>query len=194
MELQTLKNYIIQRLQNELPTHFVYHSIEHTLDVYESACRIAENEQIAEEQMTLIQAAALLHDFGYIEQAEGHEAVSCHYAHQILPSFGYSNEAIEQICSMIMATKIPQNPQDKLSEILCDADLDYLGRTDFFEIGSRLFHEFLSFQIVKNEKEWHLKQEAFLSIHQYFTTYSKANRLAQKQINLSLVKDKLKTL
>src|SRR5690606_19212224 len=132
MELDTLKNYITQRLQNELPTHFVYHSIEHTLDVYESACRIAENKQVSDEEMELIKTAALLHDFGYIEQANGHEAISCHYAQQILPSYGYSNEAIEQICTMIMATRIPQSPQDKLSEILCDADLDYLGRTDFF--------------------------------------------------------------
>ena len=33
------------------------------------------------------------------------------------------------------ATKIPQTPLTKLEEIICDADLDYLGREDFFEIS-----------------------------------------------------------
>ncbi len=194
MELEALKDYIVNRLQDELPSYFVYHSVAHTLDVWQAVCSIADDAQLADDEKRLLQTAALLHDFGYVEQANEHETISCRFAHQILPQFGYSEAEITQICEMIMATKVPQAPQNYLSQILCDADLDYLGRSDFFDIGNRLFQEFLTFKIVQNEKEWHLKQVSFLSEHQYFTSYSKKHRLSQKEINLSLVKDKLKRL
>lgn len=194
MNLGVFRQYILNRLKNELPAHYVYHTIEHTLDVCQAAQRIAEEENLPFYEQELLQTAALLHDFGYIEQAQGHEAISCDYAHQVLPEFGYTESEIKEICGIIMATKIPHAPSNHLGEILCDADLDYLGRTDFFDIGCKLFEEFLMFKIVESEKEWQEKQVSFLRMHRYYTDYSKTKRLPQKQINLSLVQDKLNSL
>ena len=75
-----------------------------------------------------------------------------------------------------MATRIPQSPSTKLEKILCDADLDYLGRDDFYEIGSRLFEELRDQGVVETEREWNLVQKTFLDSHRYHTNFSKINR------------------
>jgi hypothetical protein len=39
---------------------------------------------------------------------------------------------------LIHVTEIPHKPLNHLQEIICDADLDYLGRNDFQEIADNL--------------------------------------------------------
>jgi hypothetical protein len=40
-----------------------------------------------------------------------------------------------------MATKLPPNPKNLLEKIICDSDLDYLGRSDFIPVSNTLFEE-----------------------------------------------------
>jgi hypothetical protein len=91
-----------------------------------------------------------------------------------------------------MATKIPQTPQTQLERILCDADLDYLGRDDFFSIGSRLFEEMKGRGFVESEREWNLIQKTFLESHRYHTAFSRANREEMKQQHLQEIIAKFK--
>lgn len=60
-------------------------------------------------------------------------------ARQYLPHFGYTGDEIEQVCDIIMATQMPQNPHNHLGQIICDADLDYLGRNDFLSLVKGYF-------------------------------------------------------
>ena len=91
---------------------------------------------------------------------------------------------------MTSVREIPQNPKNLLEEILCDADLDYLGREDFFKIGNHLFEELKSYKIVNTEREWDLLQIRFLEQHQYFTKTAIAIRKPKKDLYLKLLKDK----
>jgi hypothetical protein len=92
---------------------------------------------------------------------------------------------------MIMATKIPQTPNNHLEQILADADLDYLGRDDFFTIGNKLYDELAMFGIITNERDWNLLQERFLESHNYHTATAISSRNAKKQQNLDIIKSKL---
>jgi hypothetical protein len=92
---------------------------------------------------------------------------------------------------MIRATKVPQNPQTLLEEIICDSDLDYLGRDDFFSIGEGLYKEFRIQKIVSNEEEWNQLQVSFLESHHYFTKTSNERRKKGKQLNLEKIKEKI---
>ena len=141
MDPQAARSFILSELRDGLPTDRSYHSFEHTLDVYASTVTIAEEEGVSGEDMDLLKTAALYHDSGFLREPEDHEHGGCRVAREHLPHFGYSDEQVERVCEMIMATKIPQQPKNRLSEILCDADLDYLGRNDFFSIGDVLFKE-----------------------------------------------------
>ncbi|MEL6676524.1 MAG: HD domain-containing protein [Bacteroidota bacterium] len=167
-------------MQLHLPPVLSYHSLAHTLDVYQSAQTLAKAEGITGQALMLLKTAALYHDSGFIHGMDEHEQRSCEIARKHLPEFGFTSAEVKQICSMIMATKLPQSPSHKLEEILCDADLDYLGRKDFYTIGHTLFQEFKSRGIVQGEEDWNRLQVQFLHAHTYFTPTAQKLRAPQK--------------
>ncbi len=193
MEFLKAKSHITKRLKNELPKYLYYHSTEHIKDVYNATKQIAASEGVKGENLKLLLIAALYHDSGFMIKAKNHEKLSCTIVKETLPDFGFSAEQIKKICGMIMATKIPQNPQNHLEEILCDADLDYLGREDFFTIGNHLFEELKTYKIVITKRDWNLLQIGFLEQHNYFTKTAIALRKPQKDKYLTLLKEKTKS-
>lgn len=100
---------------------------------------------------------------------------------------------MEAIAGMIMATRLPQSPTTLLEKILCDADLDYLGRDDFYEIGGRLFAELKEQEVVETEREWNIMQRTFLQSHRYHTRFGQTNREPGKQERLQEISAKLKS-
>ncbi|OJV55800.1 MAG: hypothetical protein BGO31_17050 [Bacteroidetes bacterium 43-16] len=191
MDYQAINKVILQKLREELPKHLSYHSVSHVLDVIDATEQIATGEGISGEDLVLLKTAALFHDSGFLFGAKDHEQKSCEVAAEYLPQFGYDQAQIDQIKGMIMATKIPQAPQNHLEQILADADLDYLGRDDFFTIGDKLYDELAMFGIITNERDWNLLQERFLESHVYHTRTAISNRNAKKQENLDIIKTKL---
>ena len=187
------KRHILDRLKNELPQHLTYHGYYHTMDVYAMTIDIAIKEGITDEkEVTMLKTAALFHDAGFLKTYNGHEIAGCQLVRECLPNFGYSDLEIELICGMIQATKIPQLPQNLLEEIIADADLDYLGREDFYQIGNLLFDELKSLDILQGENDWNTLQVYFLSSHNYFTKTSKQRRTKEKESRLIELKNKIK--
>lgn len=183
---------ILNKLKNELPANLFYHSIDHTLDVYHCAESIAKEERISDSDLKLLLIAAIYHDAGYLEQNHNHEQISCEIARKYLPQFNYSQKDIDLICGIIMATKIPQRPKNHLEEIICDADLNYLGRKDFFDIGENLYREMFAFGYIKNKVEWNRIQLDFMRQHHYFTTTVIKHNYSQKEKNIAIVQSKIK--
>ncbi len=191
MEFKQAKKFILNKLKNELPHSLTYHSTKHIKDVYRSAQKLAKLERVKGEDLTILLTAVLFHDSGFIWQLYQHEIVSCEIANKHLPDFGYNPEQIERICHLIMATKIPQDPHNLLEEIICDSDLDYLGRDDFFEIGNELYKELCTFDVVNNENEWNRMQVRFLENHHYFTASAKQLRKDKKDEYIAMVKRRI---
>jgi uncharacterized protein len=190
-QFQQLKELILGKLEKELPGHLSYHNIEHTTDVMQAVVLIGDIEGIDEKNRRLLLTAALFHDTGFLIGREEHENASCNMATRYLPGFGYQPAEIETICNMIMATRLPQSPQNHLEEILCDADLDYLGRIDFFMLSNRLFAELRDEGIVKDEEEWDIQQADFMGSHRYFTETSINLHQAKKEQYIESIKSKL---
>lgn len=193
MNFEAAKKYILNRLKNELPVHLTYHGYHHTLDVYEMTKEIAQEEGVKDkEELTLLKTAALYHDCGFLSAYKGHEDISCDIARDSLPRFGYSESQIETVCHMIQATKIPQRPTNLLGEILADADLDYLGRDDFYSISKSLLDELRSIDALHDENEWNKIQVNFLAQQHYFTKTSKERRKEEKDKRLEELKKIIK--
>ena len=192
MEYEKIKKIILKELKENLPEHLSYHSVMHVKDVINAVEEIAIAENVEGEDLMLLKTAALFHDTGFLYGAKDHEQKSCEIAQKYLLDYGYSQPQIDKIKGMIMATKIPQSPNNHLEQILADADLDYLGRDDFFTIGDKLFDELTMFGIVNSERDWNLLQEKFLENHHFFTQTAINNRNQKKQQNLEIIKSKLK--
>jgi predicted metal-dependent HD superfamily phosphohydrolase len=191
MQFKEAKSYIFKRLTSELPKHLYYHGAWHTQDVYQAATRLAQAENVTGKDLTLLLTAVMFHDSGFVINGKEHETTSCATARDVLPQFAYQDEDIERICGMIMATRLPQTANNLYEEIICDADLDYLGRNDFFSIGKRLFREFRFMGVVKNEYDWDMLQIRFLEKHHYFTQTAINTRGAKKQEHLNFLIEKM---
>ena len=50
-----------------------------------------------------------------------------------------------------------------MEKIICDADLDYLGRADFFEISDSFFKELKEYKYLNNKSQWD-KLQVFLKL------------------------------
>lgn len=188
MRITDAGNFIINKLNDELPGYLIYHNSKHAIDVYDAAKRLAEGEGVVGDDLTLLLTAAYYHDAGFLVKAKGHEEESCRIVQEVLPGFDYDAEQISRICGIIMATRLPQSPKNHLEEILADADLDNLGRDDFFDVSHDLFRESLFFDKVVDEKDWDQQQIDFIEKHQYFTKTAINLRQAKKDANLVRIK------
>lgn len=182
-------DYIIDRMGRELPPGYYYHNVDHVLDVLQAVTTIAELELVGPADTELLQVAALYHDSGFVVSDADHERMGCNITGEYLPTIGYTTEEISTIRHLIMATHVPHAPASHLEQIMCDADLDYLGRDDFFSTGHRMFLEMQALGKVRDEQEWNELQLKFLIAHRYFTATSKRLRQEKKMRHLDMVRE-----
>jgi len=182
-----IENFLI----NHLPKDYTYHTIHHIRDVVEQSERIAKKEKINKEDIADLKLAAWLHDVGYIWEPNRHEARGSEYATTILNAMDFPAQKINRITGMIMATKIPQSPKNILEQIICDADLDYLGREGYEENSLLLLQE-LRLKKEISALDWLKIQDQFLSKHTYFTKTSNTTRNKLKSEVLANIKSTLK--
>jgi predicted metal-dependent HD superfamily phosphohydrolase len=149
---------------------------------------IAKAEGInTEHEVDLLKLAAAYHDSGFLFTYKNHEEKSCEILKNDLAG-KLNKQDIEIVCGLIMATRIPQSPKTHLEKIICDADLDYLGRSDFEPISNNLYKEFIVYGVIKEKDNWNEIQIKFLETHNYFTSSSFLKRNTKKQEHLLLLK------
>jgi len=187
----SMKTFVIDLLKTRIPIFYYYHNYEHTLYVEDKALEIGRAEGCTEQEMKLISTAALWHDTGFTKTYLEHEEEGCNLAKQYLPEYGYSPDDVKKICGIIMATKIPQSPKNKLEEIVADADLEYLGTPDAAIKAGHLFKEWRHMDPSLTREEWNKKQIAFLQSHHYFTHFCKETKEAAKISYLQSLLDKI---
>ena len=141
--------------------------------------------------LLLLKTASLFHDSGFLVRYINHEEASVQIVNEILPDFGYLPKQIEVISKIIYATKCNQKPENILEKILCDSDLDYLGRDDFFMKGIRLKREKNEHGTPTSLKEWYIQEYYFLLKHEYYTKSAVELRQKKKMMHLSQIKELL---
>lgn len=188
MNLPGAMDFVVKYQNENHHPAFHYHGIFHTLDVHQSVVRLAAVEKVDPEDLPLLEAAALFHDIGITEGYKDHEKKSADIARTVLPRFGFSGGSIDRICDLILSTSIHTLPSKLPEMILCDADLDHLGRADFFMRSFQLQTEWSMLGIRRTTPAEWLKIEAeFMKEHRYFTQTAKATRDAGKAENLAYI-------
>jgi predicted metal-dependent HD superfamily phosphohydrolase len=147
------------------------------------------------ETLLLLETAALYHDTGFLLQYGDHETASIAIARETLPDFGYTHAQIELIVGLIGATRMPQRPRTPLQELICDADLDLIGREDFVRLNHEL-HKEVSVYSGRDisEYEWLIDQLKFLEDHHFFTRAALATRSEGKAQNLAHMRQSLERM
>jgi len=185
----SLQDRVFDRLIQDLDPRLCYHDINHTRsDVMPAVERLAKGVDVTENDQRIVMTAALLHDLGFVEKYEGNEAVAAGMAAEMLPEFGYTPGQIDTITGIILATRVPQAPRTTLQAIMCDADLDALGRKDFFVRSMLLRQERCEFLECVSLRDWLEFQVTFLRGHEYFLDVTKSLRDEGKARNLEELK------
>lgn len=184
-KIETLTN-VAGELMPKLP----YHNFRHAIDVYTAANTLSLLGEVNYEDRFLLKTSALLHDIIVVPGLKDNEERSTEFARQYLPKIGYSPDQTEKIGRLILATKMPQNPNGFLEQVLCDADLDNLGRPDFFELGEKVRAELR----LPNNERWYQIQIQFLKNHQYHTEVARKLRNSGKAANIQRLEKMLQEL
>jgi adenylate cyclase len=189
IQFTDLQEHILDKMEKELPSSLFYHNIKHTVDVVTQVELIGLGENVGDEELLLLKTAALFHDAGHTLSYENHEYFSCVIAREILQEYYYTRYQVDRICELIMSTKLPPKPQNKLQEIICDADLDYLGRSDMIPVSNTLYLELKERSMIKSLIDWNRLQMKFISGHQYFTETARNLREVNKQMQIERIRN-----
>ena len=187
IQFTDIQEVILDKLEKELPDYLFYHNVKHTVDVVTEVELIGWGEGCSDEEILLLKTAGLFHDAGHIVAYDNHEYYGTLMVREMLPKYGYSPEQIERICSIIMATKLPPKPTNLLEDIICDSDLDYLGRSDFIPVSNTLFEELKAQNKIGKLNDWNKIQVKFISGHQYFTNTARSLREVNKQLQIERI-------
>lgn len=171
-----------------------FHNFQHTIEVLNYSKIIAIKENVTPEEFNLVSIAALYHDTGIADGYQNHEAMSALYAKLYLQKLGFLETDITVVTDCIHATKMPQNPQTKLQQIICDADLSHLSAKNYLS-KNKLLREEWETELGKtySDKEWIEMNVDFLKNHNYFTSYGKNTLSKGKERNIELLKKKSNT-
>jgi hypothetical protein len=186
-----LQEIVLDKLEKELPGYLYYHNVKHTVDVVTEVELIGWAEGCTDEEILILKTAALFHDAGHTIDYDNHEFHGTRLAMEMLPAYGYSHDQIERICSVIMATKLPPRPSNLLESIICDSDLDYLGRSDFIPVSNTLYEELKAQNKMGSLNDWNKIQVKFISGHQYFTATARSLREVNKQLQIERLQSQI---
>lgn len=190
MDFTGARDHILERLEQGLDRRLCYHNLAHTLDVHKAVENLSRTENIPPHSRLILETAAYYHDSGMLVGYQEHEKHSIFIAREILPSYHYSPEEIDEVEKLIQVTTIPQQAQTQLEKIICDADLDNLGREDFFIQSFCLKLEWEYFNIRSTTlHEWLIFEQKFLEVHKYYTASARNSRDAQKRKNLNQIRE-----
>ncbi len=188
VQFSDLQEFILDKLEKELPSYLYYHNVKHTVDVVTESELIGWTEGLDDHQLLILKTAALFHDVGHTISYVDHEERGTDIAREILPKYHYKAEEIDKICHIIMATKLPPKPTDLLEAIICDSDLDYLGRTDFVPVSNALYEELKAQNKMTSLNDWNKQQLKFIGAHQYFTKTGRKLREVKKQEQIERIR------
>lgn len=187
-----LRNKALKILNSKLSKNLFYHGMHHTIDVLHVVNQYIKRESIDPYDAKLLRIGVLYHDIGFTVSNVDHEVKGAQIAEEFMLEYNFSKEEIKIVKGLIMATKIPQNPKNNLEKIICDSDLDYLGRNDFYPISYQLYKELKSFSQINNMKAWYKAQITFLTLHEYHTDFAKKNRQPKKEKRIKELEEALK--
>ncbi len=195
----TIKDFVQGEMKKRLPNNLYYHNIDHTFDdVLPAAIRLAGMEGVTGDEQMILKTAAVYHDAGFVLRYDGHEDAISSFLRQSLSVFGYEPKQVFMAERIILATRLQQvdgamvqmpDPSDILQLIMCDADLDSLGREDFFTKSENLRRELAEYGNPFSQEEWYKKQLAFQEAHSYFTNSAKQLRDEGKQENIRKLRE-----
>ena len=176
LRLGDLEEKVFGEILNSLDETMHFHRASYARKVYDHTYLLCRAEEIEQEERLLTRTAALMLFTGLTQSYANHENRSAVIAREILPDYAYGETQIDQICNLILATKMPHQPGNRLEKILIDARMEYLGRPDYHERIKDLLLEMQEHGAKLNAQQFKKTQLELLYSFDYFTTAARRLR------------------
>lgn len=191
--LRESRAYVRKLLDGELEPWVAYHDFTHTDETFRACREIGKASRLTREELEIALLAALFHDTGYTQAVKGHEKKSAAIAARFLRSKGYPARSIRAVRSAILATTMPQRPTNLVERVVCDADMLYVGRDEFFHKNDLLRREIEGREeILVEPASWLKHSIAFLEAQSYHTEHCRRKLSKGLRRNLDILKRKVK--
>lgn len=190
--LDVIEQHVKQFYDAKEDSTLTFHNYAHTLDVVTHAAKMSHHYGLNDRDTFIVVAAAWFHDTGYYTgEPSGHEQRGADMAAGFLKNVGVEQVLILEIHRCIMATVMPQKPENLLQQIMCDADLYHFGTEQFSE-RDMLMHEEVERKMgckIDNGK-WRKATICLLESHFFKTGYGRELLEFGKRKNLERLKRK----
>ena len=190
--LNVVQQYIERFYDAKEDSTLTFHNFAHTRDVVTHAAKMADHYGLEDRETFIVVAAAWFHDTGYYTgEATGHEQRGADMAAGFLKNLGVKEDLILEIQKCIMATVMPQKPENLLQQIMCDADLYHFGTEQFSERNMLMQEEVERKMGCKIDSgKWRKATICLLESHFFKTGYGRELLEYGKKKNLERLKRK----
>lgn len=194
--IQKAEETVFALFKDKLSPAYTYHNFNHTLRVVNAVEKLIEKEKVTQNEKTALLLAAWFHDTGYTNGPENHERQSIAIMKEFLLTASVDAEIATLAESLIHATEFAAEPQNTAEFIIRDADTSHFAGENYLALCELLRDEWKhTLQKSFTDLEWALENRFMLSqCHRYFTDYAKKKWQPQKDTNLALIQEKIKSL
>ena len=178
--------FVTKYLNEHLDSKFVYHNLAHTQRVVDKVIELTDDSELSDIEKHQLQLAAWFHDTGFTKTIDGHEEVSANIASDFLKKHDVSDENIDVISNIILATEMSYSPKNKLEGIIRDADSAHISSKNYEDYASLLRKEWeLTLNKKVSKADWIQENINFLSSHSFNSALATSKWQERKGKNLA---------
>ncbi len=176
LRLGDLEEKVFGEILKDLPEILHFHNLEYARKVYDQAMLLCRAEEVYEEERLVVLTAALMLLTGLTQSFHTFENRSAVISREILPDFKYTEAQIDQVCNLILSTKLPLAPNNRLEQVMIDAKMEYIGNPDYTTQIKLLFQEMKDAGSKINGQQFKKQQLELLFEFEYFTVSARRLR------------------
>jgi predicted metal-dependent HD superfamily phosphohydrolase len=191
MLISRAEDFVTKYMHEHVNPALLFHNISHTQSVVSITRQLAKHYELNDKEFFIVVAAAWFLNSGYCIDVLNPEQTATELLGTCFNNSGVDGETIQSIKGCILAIKIPQHPQSRLEEIICDANSFHMGMEDFQKYNAlrRKEIELLSNTTI-SKSDWRKITIQLLENHVYYTDYCKEYFDKSKADNLEQLKQK----
>lgn len=194
--IQKAEESVFTLFKDKLSPSYTYHNFNHTLRVVSAIEKLMDKEKVTQQEKTALLLAGWFHDTGYVNGGANHEQRSVALLKDFLKDETVDADILALAESLILATRMNQEPQTVAEYIIRDADSAHFAAENYMSLCELLREEWKQTMPKQfTDLEWALENRNMLTqCHRYYTDYAKRKWQPQKDANVALIQERIQAL